>query len=259
MYPDIQQKKKKREKELKNVNMKKSDIILAGVGGQGILSIAAIIGEAALAENLYIKQAEVHGMSQRGGDVQSNLRLSDTPINSDLISLGGADYILSLEPMEALRYLPYLDREGWIITSSSPFVNIPNYPDADALKGELHKMKNVISIDVEGLAKEHNLPKSANVIPINSAIFTSDFANRSMGLPPFQESMARGEYVHTKHMGTTVFQWCPSVSKKYFRPAVRILKLSKSFKILLIERAVGFVPPAHTPRCSVPDIVCEVF
>ena len=103
MYPDIQQKKKKREKELKHVNMKKSDIILAGVGGQGILSIAAIIGEAALAENLYIKQAEVHGMSQRGGDVQSNLRISDTPINSDLISLGGADYILSLEPMEDLR------------------------------------------------------------------------------------------------------------------------------------------------------------
>ena len=50
-----------------------------------------------------------------------------------------------------------------------------------------------------------------------------------------------------------------SVSKKYFRPAVRILKLSKSFKILLIERAVGFLPPAHTPRCSVPDIFCEVF
>lgn len=149
--------------------MKKSDIILAGVGGQGILSIAAIIGEAALAENLYIKQAEVHGMSQRGGDVQSNLRIADTPINSDLISLGGADYILSLEPMEALRYLPYLDREGWIITSSSPFVNIPNYPDTDALKSELHKMKNVISIDVEGLAKEHNLPKSANVILLGAA------------------------------------------------------------------------------------------
>ena len=123
MHTDIQQKEKEREKEL---NMKKSDIILAGVGGQGILSIAAIIGEAALAENLYIKQAEVHGMSQRGGDVQSNLRLADHPISSDLISLGGADCILSLEPMEALRYLPYLNKEGWIITSSSPFVNIPN-------------------------------------------------------------------------------------------------------------------------------------
>ena len=100
----------------------KTDIILCGVGGQGILSIATIIGEAAMNENLYIKQAEVHGMSQRGGDVQSNLRISSEPINSDLIAKGGADVIISMEPMEALRYLPYLNKEGWIITSSTPFV-----------------------------------------------------------------------------------------------------------------------------------------
>ena len=93
----------------------KTDIILSGVGGQGILSIATIIGEAALKDNLYIKQAEVHGMSQRGGDVQSNLRLSSEPINSDLIPLGCADVIISMEPMEALRYLPYLSKKGWII------------------------------------------------------------------------------------------------------------------------------------------------
>lgn len=71
------------------------DIILSGVGGQGILSIAAVIGEAALKEGLYMKQAEVHGMSQRGGDVQSNLRLSDQPIASDLIPKGHADLIIS--------------------------------------------------------------------------------------------------------------------------------------------------------------------
>ena len=106
----------------------KTDIILCGVGGQGILSIATIIGEAAMKENLYIKQAEVHGMSQRGGDVQSNLRISSNPISSDLIPLGGADVIISMEPMEALRYLPFLAKDGWIITSSTPFVNIPNYP-----------------------------------------------------------------------------------------------------------------------------------
>ena len=106
----------------------KTDIILSGVGGQGILSIAAIIGEAALAENLYIKQAEVHGMSQRGGDVQSNLRIADRPINSDLIASGNADVIISLEPMEALRYLPYLSREGWIITSSAPSSIYPIIP-----------------------------------------------------------------------------------------------------------------------------------
>ena len=111
----------------------KTDIILCGVGGQGILSIATIIGEAAMKENLYIKQAEVHGMSQRGGDVQSNLRISSNPISSDLIPLGGADVIISMEPMEALRYLPFLAKDGWIITSSTPFINIPNYPDIETI------------------------------------------------------------------------------------------------------------------------------
>ena len=104
----------------------KKDIILCGVGGQGILSIATIIGEAATRANINLKQAEVHGMSQRGGDVQSNLRLSTDPIYSDLISKGGADLIISMEPMEALRYLPYLSKDGVIVTSNKPFVNIPN-------------------------------------------------------------------------------------------------------------------------------------
>ena len=127
----------------------KTDIILCGVGGQGILSIATIIGEAAMKENLYIKQAEVHGMSQRGGDVQSNLRISSNPIASDLIALGGADVIISMEPMEALRYLPFLAKDGWIITSSAPFVNIPNYPDIETIKSDLSKIKNVILLDIE--------------------------------------------------------------------------------------------------------------
>ena len=108
--------------------MDKKDIILAGVGGQGILSIATVIGWAALDQNLHLKQAEVHGMSQRGGDVQSNLRLSRERIWSDLIPKGGCDLILSLEPMEALRYLPWLAPDGWIVTNTTPFVNIPNYP-----------------------------------------------------------------------------------------------------------------------------------
>ena len=135
----------------------KSDIILCGVGGQGILSIATVIGEAAMNENLYIKQAEVHGMSQRGGDVQSNLRISSQPINSDLIAKGGADVIISMEPMEALRYLPYLSKQGWIITSSTPFVNIPNYPDMDKINADLDQLQNVIKIDIESMAKEKAL------------------------------------------------------------------------------------------------------
>jgi indolepyruvate ferredoxin oxidoreductase beta subunit len=142
----------------------KRDIILAGVGGQGILSIATVIGDAALNEGLYLKQAEVHGMSQRGGDVQSNLRISSEPIYSDLIPKGGADIIISLEPMEALRYLPYLYGEGWVVSSSHPFKNIPNYPDEEALISELQALPHVAALPIEEIAKEHSLPKSANMV-----------------------------------------------------------------------------------------------
>ena len=147
----------------------KTDIILCGVGGQGILSIATIIGEAAMKENLYIKQAEVHGMSQRGGDVQSNLRIASNPIASDLIPKGQADVIISMEPMEALRYLPFLGKDGWVITSSTPFVNIPNYPDVEKIKEDLKKLGNVILIDIEHLAKDNGVPRSANVILLGAA------------------------------------------------------------------------------------------
>ena len=147
----------------------KTDIILCGVGGQGILSIATIIGEAAMNENLYIKQAEVHGMSQRGGDVQSNLRISSEPIHSDLIAKGGADVIISMEPMEALRYLPYLSKQGWIITSATPFVNIPNYPDMEVINADLAKLPNVIVVDIEKLAKDNGIGRSANVILLGAA------------------------------------------------------------------------------------------
>ena len=147
----------------------KTDIILSGVGGQGILSVATIIGEAATRIGLTLKQAEVHGMSQRGGDVQSNLRLSDGPIASDLIPLGTADMILSLEPMEALRYLPFLSKDGWIITSCAPFKNIGNYPEDEALMAELNALPHVIALDVNELAKENHMPKCSNVILLGAA------------------------------------------------------------------------------------------
>lgn len=132
----------------------KTDMILAGVGGQGILSIAAALGSAALTNNLYIKQAETHGMSQRGGDVQSYLRISDQPIYSDLIALGKADLILSVEPMEALRYLPYLKPDGYVVTNSIPFINIPNYPDTKELMDTLEALPHRIILDADSLAKE---------------------------------------------------------------------------------------------------------
>lgn len=132
----------------------KTDIILAGVGGQGILSIAAALGSAALTNNLYMKQAETHGMSQRGGDVQSYMRISDQPIYSDLIAKGTADLILSVEPMEALRYLPYLRKGGYVVTNSTPFINIPNYPDPEQVMSTLKSLPYQVIIDADSIAKE---------------------------------------------------------------------------------------------------------
>jgi indolepyruvate ferredoxin oxidoreductase beta subunit len=149
--------------------MMKIDIILAGVGGQGILSIAAVIGEAALESGLSMKQTEVHGMSQRGGDVQSHLRISDQPVASDLIPFGTADIIISLEPMEALRYLPYLKKDGWIVTNSKPFQNIPNYPELNGIMEAYNRLPNKVILDVEQIAKELGAPRSSNVVLLGAA------------------------------------------------------------------------------------------
>ena len=147
----------------------KKDIILAGVGGQGILSIAAVIGLAAVETGLHLKQAEVHGMSQRGGDVQSHLRISDEPISSDLIPEGSCDMILSVEPMEALRYLPFLAPDGWVITSSKPFQNIADYPDKEDLFSEIRKVENHRIVDAFSIAKDIGSQKVSNIVMLGAA------------------------------------------------------------------------------------------
>ena len=147
----------------------KKDIILCGVGGQGILSIATVIAAAAVREGLSLKQAEDHGMSQRGGDVESDLRLSDSEVWSDLVPDGGADLIISMEPMEALRHLPRLSREGAVVTASAPFVNIPDYPDEAALNAELDALPEVVRIDIDALAREAGNPRGANMALLGAA------------------------------------------------------------------------------------------
>jgi indolepyruvate ferredoxin oxidoreductase beta subunit len=147
----------------------KTDIILAGVGGQGLLSIAATIGMAALNNNLHLKQAEVHGMSQRGGAVQSHFRVSSKPIASDLIPKGGCDIILSVEPMESLRYIDFLHKDGWIITNSTPFVNISDYPDVDQILAKIKERKNTIILDADKMAKEIGSPRSSNIVTLGAA------------------------------------------------------------------------------------------
>lgn len=147
----------------------KTDIILAGVGGQGILSIAAVIGEAAVRRQLYLKQAEVHGMSQRGGDVQSNLRLSDKYIFSDLISRGKADLVIALEPMEALRYAGWLKPSGFVVANVTPFVNIPDYPEEALLMSALKDLPNVHLLDVDALARDLGSAKVSNMVMLGAA------------------------------------------------------------------------------------------
>jgi indolepyruvate ferredoxin oxidoreductase beta subunit len=153
---------------LKMITMK-NDIIISGVGGQGILSIAAVIGLAAVANGLFLKQSEVHGMSQRGGDVQSHLRLSDNPVYSDLIPYGKASLIISVEPMESLRYLPWLSKGGWLITNSNPFINIPDYPSVDNILREIRKIKNHKIIDADAIAREAGSARSGNMVILGAA------------------------------------------------------------------------------------------
>jgi indolepyruvate ferredoxin oxidoreductase beta subunit len=147
----------------------KKDIILAGVGGQGILSIATIIGYAALKQNMFLKQAEVHGMSQRGGDVQSHLRISDHEIFSDLVPAGQADMIISVEPMESLRYVPFLSGDGYLLTNSNPVVNIPNYPPIESVVAEIEKQPRHILMDADQIAKDAGNPKGMNMVILGAA------------------------------------------------------------------------------------------
>lgn len=165
----------------------KKDIILAGVGGQGILTIATIIGQAATANGIQLKQAEVHGMSQRGGDVQSGLRLSNTEIHSDMVPCGQTDLIIAMEPMEALRYVDTLQKDGWVITSSNPLKNIPDYPEESAIADALKALPHIVALETETLAKQHNMPKCANMILLGMAapyleLVTTDQLRQSIAI-----------------------------------------------------------------------------
>jgi indolepyruvate ferredoxin oxidoreductase, beta subunit len=158
----------------------KCDIVLSGVGGQGILSIASIIGLAAIENNLFLKQSEVHGMSQRGGDVQSHLRLSSKSIASDLIPYGKADLIISVEPMESLRYLPWLSKSGWLVTNSAPYINISDYPPVEEILKEIRKIKNHKIINADDIAKEAGSSRSGNIVILGAASHYLDLPLKSL-------------------------------------------------------------------------------
>lgn len=175
----------------------KSNIILAGVGGQGILTIAGVLSAAALESGLHVKQAEVHGMSQRGGDVQSNLRLSSDPIHSDLIPLGEADLIVSMEPMEALRYLPYLRPGGAIVTNNVPFENIENYPAPEQLDEAYRALDNisVVRIDTDSMARSAGSARSGNIVLLGAASVFVDIDSAALEVAIIARFAAKGDAV----------------------------------------------------------------
>ncbi len=148
---------------------RKCDVVLAGVGGQGVLSIGALIAAAAHRSGLWVRQSEVHGMSQRGGAVQALLRMSDRPVRSGEIGRASADLVLATEPVEALRQLPFLAPGGTLVTAAEAVENVPGYPDLETLLSRVRALPAALVVEAERLAREAGSPRAANVVLVGAA------------------------------------------------------------------------------------------
>ena len=146
-----------------------TNIILAGVGGQGIVSISFVIDMAALEKGLTFKQAEVHGMSQRGGAVSSHLRVADHVIHSDLVPKGRGTLILSVEPLESLRYIEYLSPQGTVVSGTDPFINIPDYGDVERILDSIASLPSHVLIPADRLARQAGTAKAQNMVLLGAA------------------------------------------------------------------------------------------
>jgi len=145
------------------------NIVLAGVGGQGILSIAYCICKAALNRGYQIKQSEVHGMAQRGGNVESHVRFSDTTIASTLIPHGQADLIIGVEPVEALRHEEYLKPDGCIVSSVTPVMNFDDYPEPQGLLQRIAQIKDHVLLNSKHLATVAGNRRVENIVILGAA------------------------------------------------------------------------------------------
>jgi indolepyruvate ferredoxin oxidoreductase beta subunit len=173
----------------------KYDIVLCGVGGQGVLSVAAIIAGAAVSEGLKVRQSEVHGMAQRGGAVLAHLRISDAAIHSDLIPGGGARMILSMEPLESLRYADFLAPEGILITAREPFINIPDYPEIESLYAAIRSFPKNSLVPALELAKKTGGPKAVNMVLVGAASEYLPLKRQSMETAIQERFASKGEQI----------------------------------------------------------------
>jgi indolepyruvate ferredoxin oxidoreductase beta subunit len=178
----------------------KFDIVLAGVGGQGVLSVSAVIAAAALANGLQVKQSEVHGMSQRGGAVSANLRLSDEPIASDLVPLGCASLLLSMEPLESLRYLSYMSPSGSIITAGAPFANIPDYPPIETVHGAIRQLPRAVIVDAEKIARAAGSARAVNMVMVGAASNVLPLAPEAIERQIAERFASKGEKVVAQNL-----------------------------------------------------------
>jgi indolepyruvate ferredoxin oxidoreductase, beta subunit len=185
----------------------KYDIMLAGVGGQGVLSLAALIGRAAVAEGLQVKQSEVHGMAQRGGGVLSHLRLADHAIASDLIPLGTADMILSMEPLESLRYLEYLSPDAVVVTATEPFPNIPDYPPIEQVLERVRRLPHAVLVEAERLAREAGEALSRNTVMVGAAAHHLPLRRESFDGAIRQTFGAKGERALAVNLAAFAAGW----------------------------------------------------
>ncbi len=143
------------------------DIMVAGVGGQGVLFISEVLGEAALEEGLDARVAEIHGMAQRGGSVVCSVRIGEN-VHAPTIMEGSADLILGLEPLEGLRLLRYASKGTLIVLNKVPIVpsSAPllgkKYPSLDEILGEVSRVSPTLTLDAAAIAAKTGNPGSQN-------------------------------------------------------------------------------------------------
>ncbi|MCL1818803.1 MAG: indolepyruvate oxidoreductase subunit beta [Spirochaetaceae bacterium] len=169
------------------------DIVLCGVGGQGVLSVAAIIAQAAVSEGREVCQSEVHGMAQRGGAVLAHLRIAQGAVHSCLVPGGCADMILSLEPLESLRYTDMLAPGGILITAEEAFVNIPNYPEMETVYAAIAAFSGSRRVPALRLAQEAGSPRAVNMVLVGAAAKQLPLKTESLENAIRERFASRGE------------------------------------------------------------------